>query len=89
MTCFTPLAIHVPLEANKEIKTPQAFTGTHCWLEEMRSFVVTDLLFASEHFTSRVNSTAQSGQKSVQTQSFEVVRCDVWAYVGVYMWVYV
>ena len=34
--------------------------------------MVTDLLLVSEHFTSRVNSTAQSGQKPSQTQSCEV-----------------
>ena len=39
-------------------------TGTHFALEEIRSRVVTGLVASSAHFTSRVNSTAQSGQKS-------------------------
>ena len=39
-------------------------TGTHFWLEEIRSLVVTARVASSVHFTSSVNSTEHSGQKS-------------------------
>ena len=46
-------------------------TGTHLALDEMRSLLVTALVDSSVHFTSNVNSTAQSGQKSAHPQSWQ------------------
>ena len=44
-------------------------TGTHLGLLAMRCPLVTDMLVSSVHLTSRVNSTAQFGQKSSHVQS--------------------
>ena len=44
-------------------------TGTHLGLLGMRCPLVTDMLVSSVHLTSRVNSTAQFGQKSSHVQS--------------------
>ena len=38
---------------------------------DLKSLVVTCLVCSSLHFTSSVNSTAQSGQKSAQVQSLQ------------------
>ena len=44
-------------------------TGMHLGLLGMRCPLVTDMLVSSVHLTSRVNSTAQFGQKSSHVQS--------------------
>lgn len=56
-------------EQRTKSKATFRLTGTHLALEEIRSRVVTGLVDSSVHFTSKVNSTAQSGQKSWQVQS--------------------